>query len=195
MLRIALNYNVASDLSNCQFDETDRLVGLPRSDPPYVSDALLEALQRAPQQCVTPYGDLDHFRQMLSIVEEFVKPNKSVAVVRPDNTIIVVRDGGSDGFATKLLGEAYVRPNDMEEESAFFDHTQFAAWASDSTWCGDKVENGRNYAAEYLIRNCAWTPLSGPVLFAHANHGDDDEDDDDDDDEVEDPPSKVPRGS
>lgn len=175
-MRLSLSYNVANDLSNCTFDENKRLIGIPFTEPPWVGDMLRDALLRAPQEDATPYGDLDHFAQIKSLISEYVKRNKSIAIVRPDNTITIMADDGSDpDFPEKALVEPHVHPNALEDGCAFHDPNEFAAWATEETWCGDGLgENGtnkRNYAAEYLIRNKAWTPLSGPVLFAHVDHG------------------------
>lgn len=160
------------DLSNCTWSADNRLIGLSPSQP----RALHDALQRAPQEQSTPYGDLDHFESLAELISVCVQRNKSVAIVRPDNTMTIVRDDGSDpDFPEKALGEEAVRPNALEDGCAFDNPAEFAAWALESTWCGDGLGDGgtnaRNYAAEYLIRNCAWTPLSGAVLFAHADHG------------------------
>ena len=194
MPRFPLYFNVANDLSNCTFDENNHLIDIPSTEPLYVGELLRDALRRAPQEDTTPYCDLDHFAQIKSLISEYVKRNNSIAIVHPDNTITIKKDDGSDpDFAEKALAEARIRPNVLEDGCAFHDPTEFAAWATEATWCGDGLDesgtNKRNYAAEYLIRNKAWTPLSGPVLFAHADHGvpQEDEDEKDDDDDEEDP--------
>ena len=125
-------YNVDDDLSGCTWAK-GQLVDIPMTQPEGERDRLLAALRRAPREHTIPFDDLGHFNTIKTLVETYVKKNKSVAIVRADNTVTILRDDSLDpDFAKKLLsGESFVRLNDMKEGSAFFDPTKFIAWAAE----------------------------------------------------------------
>lgn len=170
-------------MDDCKWSTEGHLVGLPGNDE------LQHALARPADQDPKPWAsNLEHFNRLRALIEGYVKCNKSYAIVFPNGSIRISRDQSMDiDFAKKALpDEKNIRVVDLEtEDSPPLSVKDFAVWAADETIAGAeekykqvenvqdlyKLEDARNYAAEYLMRNGAWMPTLGPVIFAHPSHG------------------------
>ena len=179
-------------MDKCIWSPVGHLVGpLPMNT--FINDQALsgmeDALARAPNpNHLTCWAkELTQYDRIHKLIMSYVVRNESYAVVRPDATVTIVRDNTiDDKFYLKALpGEQYIRINDLHVGETLLPANDFAAWASEATWCGAddcysmqpaiEREKARNYAAEYLIGSIAWLPLLGSVVFAHPMHGLEDE--------------------